>query len=69
MSVKDNEYTKVIKKQNDDIDELIKNMMKQFIDMRSDYKDQLTQIEKQFLREREEILKRNGDEIKNLFDD
>jgi len=53
---KDEEYVKALKKQNDDIDELIKSMKKQFIDMRTDYTEQLDQIEKAFLRERNDII-------------
>jgi hypothetical protein len=37
--MKDEEYVKSLKRQNDDIDELIKAMRKQFNDMRQDYAD------------------------------
>lgn len=52
LKVKDEEYVKSLKKQNDDIDELIKAMRKQFGDMRQDYGDQLNNIEKAFYDER-----------------
>ena len=39
LKFKDEEYVKSLKKQNDDIDELIKAMRKQFNDMRQDYGD------------------------------
>ena len=48
LKQKDDEYIKALKKQNDDIDDLIKAMSKQFLDMRTDYHEQLEQIEKQF---------------------
>ena len=67
--MKDEEYVKSLKKQNDDIDELIKAMRKQFNDMRQDYSDQLYNIEKAFIDERHQILGRNADEIKSLFDE
>lgn len=60
---------KSLKKQNDDIDELIKAMRKQFLDMRQDYADQLNNIEKAFMDERDQILERNAKEIKDLFDE
>ena len=67
--MKDEEYVKSLKKQNDDVDELIKAMRKQFNDMRQDYGDQLSNIEKAFYDERHQVLKRNEDEIKQLFED
>ena len=36
---KDDEYMKSLKKQNDDIEDLIKSMRKQFVDMRTDYSE------------------------------
>jgi len=39
LKMKDEEYVKSLKRQNDDIDELIKAMRKQFNDMRQDYAD------------------------------
>lgn len=64
---KDEEYIKAIRKQNDDIDELIEAMRKQFLDMRQDYHDQLDYIEAAFIRERSEIIQRNGEEIDTLL--
>jgi dynein regulatory complex protein 1 len=37
LKQKDEEYVRSLKKQNDDIDEIIQAMRKQFIDMRDDY--------------------------------
>ena len=42
-------------------------MGEQFRDMRTDYTEQLDQIEKAFLRERNDIISRNDEEIKELF--
>ena len=49
--------------ENDDIDQLIEAMRKQFNDMRQDYHDQIEYIEAAFIRERSEIIQRNGEEI------
>jgi len=67
--MKDEEYLNSLKNQNDDIDELIKAMRKQFNDMRQDYIDQLNNIEKAFYDEREQLLKRNANEIQSLFNE
>ena len=64
---KDDEYMKSLKKQNDDIKDLIKSMRKQFTDMRTDYGEQLDQIEQHFAKERQDILARNDDHVKDLF--
>lgn len=69
LRIKDEEYVKALKRENDDIDELIKSMRKQFLDMRQDYTDQLNNIENAFLNERELILEKNAKEIKDLFDE
>lgn len=67
--MKDEEYVKALRKQNDDIDALIKSMKEQFLTMREDYGSQLNSIEKAFYDERYQILKRNEEEIKALFDE
>lgn len=69
MKNKDDEYVKSIKKWGEDIDELIKAMRKQFNDLRQDFADQLNNIEQAFYAERELILKKNDEEIKQLFDE
>lgn len=66
--MKDEEYVKSLKKQNEDIDELLRAMRDQFKRMRDDYLDQLREIEKAFEFERAEILKKNDREIQDLFD-
>jgi len=42
-------------------------MQNQFQSMRGDVKDYLTEIERAFLSERDQILTRNYEEIKSLF--
>jgi dynein regulatory complex protein 1 len=69
LKMKDEEYVKSLKKQNDDIDELIQAMKKQFKDMRLDYSDQLTAIENAFYSERTLILEKNRLEVVALFDE
>lgn len=69
LKTKDDEYVNSLKKQNDDIDLLIASMKFQFNQMRTDYSDQLNNIEKSFYDERSQILKRNEDEIKHLFEE
>lgn len=67
--MKDDEYVKAMKNQNDAIDTLIEHMRKQFIDMRQDFAEQLTLIEQSFNTERQKILKKNSDEIRQLFEE
>ena len=52
LKEKDDEYVKSCRKQNDDIDQLIKGMAKQYEDARTDYADALTAIERAFTHER-----------------
>ncbi len=67
LKFKDDEYVKAMKMQEDNINELLKEMRKQFIMMREDYSDKLRQIEDAFKLERSEILSKNESEIKALF--
>ncbi len=69
LKTKDDEYVNALKKQNDDIDLLIASMKFQFGQMRTDYSDQLNNIEKAFYDERAQILKRNEDEVGQLFNE
>ncbi len=69
LKTKDDEYVNSLKKENDDIDLLIASMKFQFNQMRTDYSDQLNNIEKAFYDERSQILKNNEDEIRRLFDE
>ena len=67
LKMKDDEYMKSIKKQEQDIDALIREMRTQFIKMREDYITQLSEIENAFKKERSLILKTNNEEIEDLF--
>jgi hypothetical protein len=51
----------------DEIDKLIGLMKNQFIDMRTDYSNQLTGIEDEFERERAAMLDTNLKEVEDLF--
>lgn len=53
----------------EDIDRLIQEMKKQFSELREVYDQNLTSIESEFDRERAAILKRNKDEVEQLFDE
>lgn len=69
LKTKDDEYVNSLKNQNDNIDFLIASMKFQFNQMRTDYSDQLNNIEKAFYDERSQILKNNEDEIRRLFEE
>ena len=64
---KDEEYNKALKKQNDDVDELIKLMGQYFKQTREDYDERLKDIEGAFYTERVKICNRNRDDINALF--
>lgn len=65
---KDKHYVKAMQEMNNHIDKLIDNMKDQFLQMREHYVTQLKEIESEFDRERDELLKQNEVEIKELFD-
>lgn len=69
LKEKDDEYVKSCRKQNDDIDQLIKGMARQFEDARTDYADALTAIERAFTHERQGVLARNEMNIRRLFEE
>jgi succinate dehydrogenase flavin-adding protein (antitoxin of CptAB toxin-antitoxin module) len=52
---------------NNHIDDLIAQMKKQFLHMREFYANQLKEIEDEFERERDALLKQNDIEIQALF--
>ena len=56
-----------MQKMSGDVEHLIECMMKQFESMRTDYSDQLKDIELRFESEREAILKANEKHIESLF--
>jgi hypothetical protein len=64
---KDKHYVKAMQTMNNNIDELILGMKKQFNEMRLHYQANLEEIESEFERERAELLKQNAEEIRKLF--
>jgi len=68
LHAKDKHYVKAMQEMNNHIDELITRMKAQFLLMRQNYGNQLKEIESEFDRERDELLKQNEAEIKKLFD-
>lgn len=64
---KDQEYIKAISHMNFDIDTLISKMQEQYTTLRTAYGDNLTDIEKAFEAERNQILDANKTEIDELF--
>lgn len=64
---KDKDYVKAMQTMNQNIDELIQGMKKQFHEMRQHYATSLGEIESEFEREREALLKQNDAEIQKLF--
>jgi len=65
---KDEEYVKSLKRFGDDIDSLIQNMRKQYVEMRDLYKRELIEVESDFMREWKGILDKNANEINALFE-
>ena len=59
---------KSLKRFGDDIDSLISNMWKQYVEMRDLYKRELIEVESEFMREWKGILDKNASEINALFE-
>lgn len=57
IKAKDKHYVKAIQQMNNHIDELIRGMKAQFSHLRTDYSNQLAEIESEFERERAALLK------------
>lgn len=51
----------------EDIDAIIYQTKSQFVSMRTHYDQELENIESEFNREREAVLKKNDEEVKFLF--
>lgn len=66
LKAKDEEYVKALKKQAEDIDQLLRRMSIQFIELRKAYEDELEEIDTTFMHEREELRDVNRDEMDNL---
>eukprot|EP00949_MAST-11_sp_MAST-11-sp1_P001373 g1373.t1 len=68
LKSKDEDYVLALKKQGEDITQLISRMRKQYKDLQGEYHAELNQIEDAFMRERDELLLNNKNEIDGLFD-
>ena len=67
LKAKDEEYVKMLKSQVEDVEQLILRMRNQFSHARYQYALELEAVEEAFLKEREEVLAANQDEINSLF--
>eukprot|EP00750_Incisomonas_marina_P033825 INCI9973.1.p1 GENE.INCI9973.1~~INCI9973.1.p1 ORF type:complete len:702 (-),score=185.87 INCI9973.1:209-2314(-) len=67
LKAKDEEYVKMLKSQVEDVEQLILRMRNQFSHARYQYAMELEAVEEAFLKEREEVLAANQDEINSLF--
>jgi len=65
---KDETYVKSLKKQAEDIDTLIENMNKQTEEMSRTYSEELEEVERGFLTDREELMNKHEKEVNNLLD-
>jgi dynein regulatory complex protein 1 len=65
---KDDEYVKSLKQQNDDVEDLLARMARQYTVLQEEYSHELEAIETAFLKEREELLDDNKNEMDSLFD-
>lgn len=68
LKAKDEEYVKALKRQEQDIVNLIARMTQQFKTLQRSYQVELDNIEDEFLKERAELLSSNKGEIDGLFD-
>jgi len=67
LRVKDETYVKSLKKQAEDIDELIDNMNKQTVEMARVYADELEEVERAYLVDREQQTNKYDDELNALL--
>jgi dynein regulatory complex protein 1 len=68
LKAKDDEYVKSLKKQAEDIDQLLLHMGQQFKDLQGAYLEELEEIEQAFLSQRGELISANKGEINVLFE-
>ncbi|KAI9188999.1 hypothetical protein H9P43_000426 [Blastocladiella emersonii ATCC 22665] len=64
---KDDEYVKELKRQADEIDQLLQRMDQQYVAFKKSLRDELIQIERAFMEERGEMIDKNIKEIEALF--
>mmetsp|Transcript_4676 Transcript_4676/g.15483 ORF Transcript_4676/g.15483 Transcript_4676/m.15483 type:complete len:645 (+) Transcript_4676:346-2280(+) len=68
LKAKDDEYVKALKKQAEDIDQLLKFMGHQFRELQVAFAEELEEIESAFKQERMELINANKAEMAGLFD-
>ena len=68
LKAKDDEYVKALKRQAEDIDQLLLHMGQQFKDMQAAYLEELEEIEQAFLSQRGDLVAANKAEINALFE-
>mmetsp|Transcript_18056 Transcript_18056/g.45712 ORF Transcript_18056/g.45712 Transcript_18056/m.45712 type:complete len:694 (-) Transcript_18056:255-2336(-) len=68
LKSKDDEYVRILKKQAEDIDQMLHFMTQQFREMQRAFQEELDEIENAFLQERTELLASNKLEMDNLFE-
>ncbi|KAI9223533.1 sperm tail-domain-containing protein [Blastocladiella britannica] len=64
---KDDDYVKELKRQADEIDQLLVRMDQQFVTFKKSLRDELVQIERAFMEERGETLEKNIKEVEAIF--
>merc|ERR1711871_859289 len=67
LRVKDETYVKSLKKQAEDIDMLIDNMNKQTAEMSTVYSEELEEVERAYLVDREGLMNKHDTELNDLF--
>ena len=67
LRVKDETYVKSLKKQAEDIDMLIDNMNKQTAEMSTVYAEELEEVERAYLVDREGLMNKHDTELNDLF--
>ncbi|CAD7962826.1 unnamed protein product [Amoebophrya sp. A25] len=65
---KDEEYQKMLKRQAHDVNLLIKKMRGQYVGLQEKYEEQLGEIENAYAQERQDVMKKNREEIEALFE-
>lgn len=65
---KDDEYVKELKRQAEEIDTLVERMNKQYRTFQVSFVEELEQIEKAFVEERNELITHAFKEVEGLFD-
>mmetsp|Transcript_9485 Transcript_9485/g.27918 ORF Transcript_9485/g.27918 Transcript_9485/m.27918 type:complete len:710 (-) Transcript_9485:100-2229(-) len=65
---KDEQYIRALKQQAEDVDTLLKAMREEYRTLREEYGEELKQIDDAFLQERDNVLRKNSNELEGLFE-